>query len=87
MPRGEVRSTSAISTRARIAIHVTVRTDEASSDVTPFSIGIQRFETQAQTYWGQMMAASTVATVPLIVIFVLFQKPIVDGLTSGSVKE
>ncbi|RQH01419.1 carbohydrate ABC transporter permease [Natrarchaeobius oligotrophus] len=59
----------------------------ASSDVTPFAIGIQRFETQTQTYWGQMMAASTVATIPLIAIFVLFQKPIVDGLTSGSVKE
>ncbi|RQG96525.1 carbohydrate ABC transporter permease [Natrarchaeobius chitinivorans] len=59
----------------------------ASSDVTPFAIGIQRFETQTQTYWGQMMAASTVATIPLVVIFILFQKPIVDGLTSGSVKQ
>ena len=59
----------------------------ASSDVTPFSIGIQRFEARSQTFWGQMMAASTIATIPLLALFVLFQKPIVDGLTSGSVKQ
>jgi multiple sugar transport system permease protein len=59
----------------------------ASSDVTPFAIGIQRFQTQAQTYWGQMMAASTVATIPLLLLFVVFQKQIVAGLTSGSVKQ
>ncbi|MFC4405518.1 carbohydrate ABC transporter permease [Haloarchaeobius iranensis] len=58
-----------------------------SENVTPFAIGIQQFETQSQTYWGQMMAASTVATVPLLLLFVLFQKPIVAGLTTGSVKE
>ncbi|SEL16198.1 carbohydrate ABC transporter permease [Haloferax larsenii] len=57
-----------------------------SDTVTPFAIGIQEFQTQTQTYWGQMMAASTVATIPLLFLFVLFQKPIVSGLTSGSVK-
>ncbi|ELZ95898.1 sugar ABC transporter permease [Haloferax mucosum ATCC BAA-1512] len=57
-----------------------------SDSVTPFAIGIQEFQTQTQTYWGQMMAASTVATIPLLFLFVLFQKPIVSGLTSGSVK-
>ncbi|WP_369335326.1 carbohydrate ABC transporter permease [Halostella sp. PRR32] len=59
----------------------------ASSDVTPFAIGITRFEARSQTFWGQMMAASTVATIPLLALFVLFQRPIVEGLTSGSVKQ
>lgn len=59
----------------------------ASSNVTPFAIGIQTFQTNVQTFWGQMMAASTVATLPLLLIFVLFQRQIVAGLISGSVKQ
>ncbi|RQG86671.1 carbohydrate ABC transporter permease [Natrarchaeobius halalkaliphilus] len=59
----------------------------ASGDVTPFAIGIQSFETQTTAYWGEMMAASTVATAPVLLLFVLFQKPIVEGLTEGSVKQ
>nr|WP_244605451.1 carbohydrate ABC transporter permease [Halorhabdus rudnickae] len=59
----------------------------ANDPVTPFSIGIQRFQQQDQTLWGQMMAASSLATVPLLVIFVAFQRQIVSGLTSGSVKQ
>lgn len=59
----------------------------ARGDVTPFAIGIQSFETQTTAYWGEMMAASTVATAPILLLFVLFQKPIVEGLTEGSVKQ
>ncbi|ELY92343.1 carbohydrate ABC transporter permease [Natrialba taiwanensis] len=59
----------------------------ARGDVTPFAIGIQSFETQTTAYWGEMMAASTVATAPILILFILFQKPIVEGLTEGSVKQ
>ncbi|WP_434531714.1 carbohydrate ABC transporter permease (plasmid) [Haloarcula sp. NS06] len=59
----------------------------ATDNVTPFSIGIQNFQQQDQTMWGQMMAASTLAAVPLLAIFVVFQRQIVSGLTSGSVKQ
>ncbi|WP_049923516.1 carbohydrate ABC transporter permease [Halopiger djelfimassiliensis] len=59
----------------------------ARGDVTPLSIGIQQFMERDQNYWGEMMAASTVATVPILLIFVLFQKPIVEGLTEGGVKQ
>ncbi|WP_248517828.1 carbohydrate ABC transporter permease [Salinarchaeum laminariae] len=59
----------------------------AGGEVTPFSIGISRFQTQQTTYWGQMMAASSVATIPIIILFALFQRPIVEGLTEGGVKQ
>ncbi len=59
----------------------------ARGDVTPLSIGIQQFMERDQNYWGEMMAASTVATVPILLLFVLFQKPIVKGLTEGGVKQ
>lgn len=59
----------------------------ATDDVTPFAIGIQEFSTSTQTYWTEMMAAATVSSVPLLLLFVLFQKQIVSGLTAGSVKQ
>jgi trehalose/maltose transport system permease protein len=36
--------------------------------------------------WGQMMAASVLVTVPLIVLALVFQRRILSGLTSGAVK-
>jgi trehalose/maltose transport system permease protein len=36
--------------------------------------------------WGQIMAASVVVTVPLIVLVLFFQRQILAGLTAGSVK-
>ncbi|PCR91991.1 carbohydrate ABC transporter permease [Natrinema ejinorense] len=59
----------------------------ARGDVTPLSIGIQQFMQRDQNHWGEMMAASTVATLPILLIFVVFQKPIVKGLTEGGVKQ
>ncbi len=36
--------------------------------------------------WGAIMAGSTVSVVPLIVLFLVFQKRIISGITLGSVK-
>lgn len=36
--------------------------------------------------WANLMAATTVAIIPVIVLYVLLQKYVVRGLTSGSVK-
>jgi multiple sugar transport system permease protein len=59
----------------------------ASENVTPFAIGIQTFETNTRTYWTQMMAAATIATLPLLLVLALFQRQIVSGLTAGGVKQ
>jgi trehalose/maltose transport system permease protein len=43
----------------------------------------------ASTYelpWGNIMAASVIVTVPLIVLVLIFQRAIVSGLTAGAVK-
>jgi trehalose/maltose transport system permease protein len=39
-----------------------------------------------QTPWGQLMAATVVVTVPLIVLTLLLQRRILAGLTAGAVK-
>ena len=36
--------------------------------------------------WGQMMAATVVVTIPLIVLALIFQRRIIAGLTAGAVK-
>ena len=36
--------------------------------------------------WNDMMAASLVASVPLIIAFVFMQKSFISGLTAGAVK-
>jgi trehalose/maltose transport system permease protein len=39
-----------------------------------------------ETPWGAIMAACVVVTVPLVVLVMIFQKRIVEGLTAGAVK-
>jgi trehalose/maltose transport system permease protein len=39
-----------------------------------------------QTPWGDMMAATVIVTVPLVVLTLIFQRLILAGLTAGAVK-
>ncbi len=39
-----------------------------------------------QTPWGQIMAATVVVTIPLVVLTLIFQRRILAGLTAGAVK-
>lgn len=50
------------------------------------SIGLREYSTQVNVYWNQVMAASLVVSVPVVIGFLLLQKHFVAGLTSGSVK-
>jgi multiple sugar transport system permease protein len=36
--------------------------------------------------WGQLMAASTIAITPVLLIYIVAQRYLVEGLASGSVK-
>ncbi|GAB4440725.1 MAG: carbohydrate ABC transporter permease [Anaerolineae bacterium] len=49
-------------------------------------IAIANFRGVHATDWGLIFAASLVAVVPTIIIFVLFQRYFVQGLTSGAIK-
>ncbi len=49
-------------------------------------IAIQLFQGQNATQWGLVFAASVIAIVPVIVVFLVFQRYFVQGLTSGAVK-
>lgn len=49
-------------------------------------LAIALFQGQNSTLWGLVFAASIVAVVPVIVVFLLFQRYFVQGLTAGAVK-
>jgi len=50
------------------------------------SIGLRQYSTQTNVYWNEVMAASLVVSVPVVIGFLLLQKYFVAGLTSGSIK-
>lgn len=49
-------------------------------------VGIANFAEQFFIPWGDMAAASVVVTLPLVVLVVIFQRRIVDGISAGAVK-
>ncbi len=52
----------------------------------PITLGMRLFDGQYGTQWGELMAAATVCSLPVILIFLVAQKYIVSGVTAGSVK-
>jgi multiple sugar transport system permease protein len=49
-------------------------------------VGIALFQGQYTMPWGEIAAASTVATIPLVLLVFIFQKRIVRGLSAGAIK-
>ena len=49
-------------------------------------IAISMFPGEYSVPWGDMSAASIVATLPIIILVVIFQRKIISGLTSGAIK-
>ncbi len=62
--------------------HVAIK--ETSRRTLPIAIAL--FQNQHLTEWGQVFAASIVALIPVVVVYVIFQRYFVQGLTSGAVR-
>ncbi len=52
----------------------------------PVAIALISGATEFELPWGNIMAASVIVTVPLIVLVLIFQRKIISGLTAGGVK-
>ncbi len=59
----------------------------STPDKRTIPVAISLFATDFRDPWGQIAAASVVATLPLVLLTVAFQRRIVSGLTAGAVKE
>jgi multiple sugar transport system permease protein len=59
-------------------------TDHAARTVP---VGIALFEgLHGRIPWGQIMAAATLTTIPVVVLTLVFQRRVIQGLTRGAVK-
>lgn len=52
----------------------------------PVAIAMISGATEFEVPWGNIMAASVIVTVPLVILVLIFQRKIVAGLTAGAVK-
>lgn len=58
---------------------------ESNFHTVPVAISFLR--DQFSILWGEVAAATTIVTIPTLIIVLFFQRQIVSGLTSGGVKE
>lgn len=49
-------------------------------------VGIALFQGEFTMPWGEIAAASVIATLPLVLLVILFQRRIISGLSAGAVK-
>lgn len=57
---------------------------ESSQRTLP--IGIALFQTQHLTEWGQVFAASIVALIPVVTVYIIFQRYFVAGIATTGIK-
>lgn len=57
-----------------------------SNDTKTFTAGLNGLIMGDTFIWGQLMASSVIAIVPILIIYIVAQRYIVEGLAAGSVK-
>lgn len=58
-----------------------------TEETRTLAIGLQGYSTRSDVFWNQLMAASLVVSVPVVVAFLAVQRYLVSGMTAGGVKE
>jgi multiple sugar transport system permease protein len=52
----------------------------------PIAVGLAFFNSQGEALWSWLMAASVVSVVPLLIVYILAQRFIIEGMTFTGVK-
>jgi multiple sugar transport system permease protein len=53
-------------------------------DKMPIQVGLSYFQGNIHSSWGTLLAGATIAILPLVIVFVIFQRYFVNGMvTSG----
>jgi multiple sugar transport system permease protein len=58
----------------------------SSPDRYTAPLGLALFVTKNRTSWDMLLAGSVIATIPMILVFLFFQRHLIKGLTVGAVK-
>jgi ABC-type glycerol-3-phosphate transport system permease component len=59
----------------------------SKSEMSTVQTGLRRFQGEYATRWNLVLAAAILAVIPVTVIFALFQKYIVEGISTTGLKE
>jgi multiple sugar transport system permease protein len=59
----------------------------SSEDLKTVQLGLAIFRDRYQTDWGQLMAASVTATMPILLVFFFAQKYFIRGITLSGLKD
>ena len=62
---------------------LTVASDQ---DLWVVQVGIANFRGQYSTSWNYIMAASTIVAAPMLILFVIFQRQIMDSIKTSGLK-
>jgi len=57
-----------------------------TEDTRTLAVGLGEYSTEVNVYWNQIMAASLVVSIPVVIGFLLLQRNFVAGLSAGAVK-
>lgn len=58
-----------------------------SNKLKTLSTSLMMFAGQRNMDWGKLSSAIILVMIPTLVVFIIFQKAIIDGITQGAVKE
>ncbi|MDI4644767.1 MULTISPECIES: carbohydrate ABC transporter permease [Cohnella] len=64
----------------------TVLINDPKQYTLPVEIGVLQAEMQYRTEWGPLFAALLITIIPVLVVYILFQRKIASGITAGAVK-
>ena len=58
-----------------------------SDDRRTLTVGLASYLGNQSIDWGHLMAGASISALPVIILFIIFQKQIIQGMTAGAVKE
>ncbi|OAB44879.1 carbohydrate ABC transporter permease [Paenibacillus antarcticus] len=64
----------------------TILINDPEQYTLPVEIGIMQAEMQYRTEWGPLFAALLITIVPILIVYIIFQRQIASGITAGAVK-
>lgn len=59
----------------------------SSESLRTLPVGLAHYQGQQAIDWQHLMAGSTIAVVPVIILFIFLQREIVSGITAGGIKQ
>ena len=57
-----------------------------SPEMYTFPLALRSMFNPAETEWGALMAGAAIATLPLLILFAISSRRLIDGLTAGAVR-